>query len=206
MKKKILIVFLICCMLLGVASPAMAAETVTKFDVSTLDYADIPFPDDRHAYDYFVVYANPLTDETLDNCSVYCLSTNQELVGYENNFLRGSSAAHSRYHLVYTIPDDNSSPYYSWYWEYTGNSNVFLGHGNTLLYSSYTIYDALGDVYFPPVPPLLTLVVELVEAQGQILLQKVVGTIQILLPYGISCLALLISLPLLLKVLRRFLV
>ena len=93
-------------------------------------------------------------------------------------------------------------------WTDIGGFTVGAAIGNKVYYFSNPvegnslIYDTDGLVFFSP-PLLLDL--GILEVKMSPLLNQAVGMIQTLLPYGISCLALLISLPLLLKVLRRFL-
>lgn len=187
MKKKFLIVFLICCMMFGVASPAFAHE-----------YPQLPSVPVTAERPYYIV-CDPF-DMGADQVCCYTFSSSDMVRNSETGKVSlNYSGAFGYYVLV------ESTSGYSWqrYADIT-NRNFYLYNDSVILEKNFIIYNDDGTI-FPPVPPLLTLVAELVETQGQILQAEVVGAMMTLLPFGISCLALLITLPLLLKVLRRFL-
>lgn len=220
MKKKILLVFLICCMLLGVASPAMAAEVIEKpSDIPLPTYADVlnaydsedyenlPFTD----YDYIVYY---LDYENAWYCKVLFENSSNFYLYDDSRFLVSD----------YTDPWDLLTilKYNNGVWSYYGVSTLGTGsitidgvlYGNmnitssaSVAYSTKTIYYFGSDEVFmqAPLPDPGELVVELTKNQVKILALDLDGNLKILVPFGISCLVLLISLLLLLKVLRRFL-
>lgn len=188
MKKKILVVFLICCMFLGVASPAFAADSLP------------PLPSLRDGG--YIIGTERLSGDlvflTWDSfIKVYYDTDGGVLV------FNGDDPNNGRYTVsTRTLSDDGS--------EWANASSFKLGGsiGDKTYYftnpvdGNVLIKDQNGLVFFSA-PLLLNL--GIMEVKMSPLANQVVGMIQTLLPYGISCLALLISLPLLSKVLRRFL-
>ena len=87
------------------------------------------------------------------------------------------------------------------YWNVTveNSDNLVL---NSIVYSNYDIYDSDNKLFFQKPPGLLQ---RLLNPVQQRVGEKVVGDMAILTVCGIGCLALLISLPVLLKTLHKFL-
>ena len=223
MKKKILIVFLICCMLLGVPSAAMAAG--------------VPSPNDD--WEHYLIFANnssiPFSSHCEDCASAeyaalvyYCVDKDYENLEPIYFSLDENGAITSIYLPQYSDPSYSFS--FRWFFYYstdtytgwglhttsTGSSSTSSVDGylirsfdNPILISS--IFDSSNsdfliygtDENFPPAPPLVNLTEELIQKTPEAL--DLDGKLKILVPFGISCLALLISLLLLLRVLRRFL-
>ena len=215
MKKKILIVFLICCMLFGVASPAMAADVP-------------PIPEEwiENGYSYFVfnfhspsaiVYYGTSLDPYLiyyeEGTKTYCgagflCDDESDLQGY--------------YAFVSYVPSSQS--WQALYFKdlstksvVSGQVSVYGASSSTssnpdpaplftpgILYVGYSEYPSDSDwSVFRVAPPLVDLTEELIQMTPEAL--DLDGKMKILVLFGIGCLALLLSLPLLLKVLRRFL-
>lgn len=230
MKKKILIVFLICCMLFGVASPAMAADFYPDPPIDDSNgyfYSDIvmfPSGSNYSGSDYLCfymfyqdMYLDYMPDKSLyvelnndgDVIAVYFpLPTNITVdnissVNVNNGFrLRYWNEESSKWSSL-------SSYALTTYSYVDGYLRVDKFHPSidTLVFNEY-ISDSSIKIYgtdenFPPAPPLVNLTEELIQKTPEAL--DLDGKLKILVPFGISCLALLISLPLLLKVLRRFL-
>lgn len=188
MKKKILIVFLICCMFLGVASPALAADSLP------------PLPTLRDGG--YIIGSNRISGDT-----VFLTWDSFITVYYDTDDLtltfNGDDPNNGRYYIsIYTLSDDGLN------WGNASSITVGGSIGNKT-YSfinpvdgNVLIKDQNGLVFFSA-PLLLNL--GIMEVKMSPLANQVVGMIQTLLPYGISCLALLISLPLLSNLLRKFL-
>lgn len=248
MKKKILIVFLICCMFFGVASPAMAAndyqyytglydghyvwlgETSTSVmqhypsivyakDVGGLLGFQVqltcPASDVSSPVKFDSFYSNSSSDISLyiDITGFESVNFNHRFTYYypynnDKGFAQGVTSLGSfskvsvddKTYLRCVLPDISSnSPGFSPIYTLSTSDLTFIGSCSSVyVWDNGSTNQILGEL-----PPQM---MELGITQIQVTTgQQVVGMIQTLLPYGISCLALLITLPLLLKVLRRFL-
>lgn len=92
---------------------------------------------------------------------------------------------------------------------YTGEvfEDINLNHKATIYESTKdVVYDTdWAQVFFPQTLPLLVTTMKLVAVETPIVGAEVLKTMKIILLCGVGCLALLITLPLLARVLRRFL-
>jgi len=228
MKKKILVVFLVCCMLLGVPSVAMAAD-IPAFE-SDFDYfileGNFPHPNNSsweypdHTYlavefsDYSKESSSGLIpflhiDDNGDISSICILNDRGQAV-------RVSVTAYTYYNSswhgdFYSYSNSTSSGDFFVSLKFASPfavSSILDTYSTVPLYSGH--YNSSDDilenfVVFPQAPPdpMVTLAEQMMEKTPEAL--DLDGKMMILVPFGISCLALLISLPLLLKVLRRFL-
>lgn len=237
MKKKVLIVFLICCMLLGVASPAFASEVdIYSFSTPGLSSDGSVL---NHYPNIFVSKSNPgigmmvqLIDRSspindplhfpvyYDNTQENVLSIYVDVTGHVDSY---SSYGSLFYYDVYMSNGKVRGASVSADTDVVtvGNSSFFRLNFNTsneyvslvstldsselrsVLGSCYVWDNGPTEIILGELPPqMMDLGVTMVEVPVG---QQAVGMMKTLLPYGISCLALLISLLLLLKVLRRFL-
>lgn len=225
MKKKILIVFLICCMLFGVASPAMAADFYPEPPSSSKTYRlyfIIPSGsniDDSLTYPYLCIQVS--SDDPIPDKSFYLnLNDNGDVdtiyfpipdpvSAFKINIYEwnsSDSAWYSYKSVSVTNNFDTNPDIIDGYFKYSLTDRF---PNNVLSFDSYTsnfnsplkIYGT--DENFPPAPPLVNLTEELIQMTPGAL--DLDGKMMILAPFGISCLALLISLPLLSNLLRRFL-
>lgn len=238
MKKKILILFLICCMMFSIASPAMAAEeTFPSFTPSNegVDYyifkgTHTTSLDEYPNHEYVAV-------ETFDYGRTYDFDYVHYIAFENGEFSRfiftnpdGSTSGRSRYILY--IYDGNSwkvaisgsgSP--SGFTDngtninhqyFVSSSNVtfdYLCDSSEAIYYAYrtpnlngydNYYDLTSTVFRQAPPdPMVILAEQMMKKTPEAL--DLPGKMMTLAPFGISCLALLISLPILSKVLRRFL-
>lgn len=248
MKKKILIVFLICCMLFGVASPAFALSGVLPppdnpdydsyiivryFKSSESNYYLRCFAYDSSVWNFYIDesaytedglihlrwYSIPFSDASVSVSPLYVsnpiLYSNYDSSSSNNGW--GSwRISENRYGKDVSLANWDSSNYYlrgnysfayisdfiSHDCDFISTNDIYIG---SLVESVTGSLVFQGLSVFPPAPPdpMVTLAEQMMEMTPEAL--DLDGKLKILVPFGISCLALLISLPLLLKVLRRFL-
>lgn len=209
MKKKLLIVFLICCMFFGVASPAFA---MTLPSVVT---DDCPSP--LAAWDNYLiinVYSGsdnpPRHAFVYDNCNLFL--GNQKSDSYKTTYIYPVDL--NTFSSVKLYQYDYSSSEWNYSRDFTLEEGDYLvsihAARETLGYCSPFYYgDDVNDssnwsVFTPP--PLTLEQVTVAQMKGaQQILQVLDGNLRILVPFGVGLLALLTVLVLLSKVLRRFL-
>lgn len=188
--KKYLSIFLVCFLLFSFASPAFASN-----------YPDLP---SYVSGDYYVIGQNPI------NLKTYLVfwNPNDPITYYQKSnelIFNGDDPDNGRYSIsVYTLLTGDDGNYWGDAYGITvggaiGNKSVYI---NPIYEGNVLIYNQDGTVFFSP-PQLLQ--VGLLEVEMTPLVEQVAGTMMTLIPYGVLCLALLVSLPLLLKVFRKFL-
>lgn len=230
MKKKFLILFLICCMMFFIASPVFAADLPdpdSSWDKYIIVHAQHPdFPDS----DFFAIQVKTASSDLSNYRFNFLFNDLNEIIGIYLTRTTNDNAQQLNY-FVYSYIDG------SWVKERSGthgvstlDSRASIGAfgSSTPLSSALSAYDVNSsspvyvmnyvfnsdtgkyeviytDSVFPLAPPdpMVTLAEQMMEKTPEAL--DLDGKLKILVPFGISCLALLISLPLLLKVLRRFL-
>jgi len=199
-------------MLLGVASPAMAADSLTpNSDWSayfifpgTCDNYSSSYP---HSYLAFAIYSSPGSSFSVDvdaNGNVVNLYAHMPerkavyLCGYVQQSDGSYKWTQFKNHS-FSRPFVEGSDIY----QISSTSTPIISQIHDVIAWSSPIKIYGTDEVFPPAPPLVNLTEELIQMTPGAL--DLDGKMKILVPFGISCLALLISLPLLLKVSRRFL-
>ena len=200
-------------MLLGVASPAMAFSPSPREDWNSYVIVDgsVPYYVSSYSHSYFCYASSSLDSSNFyfdfsdegDLNSIYVARPSVPSVNYSLYlYVLGSDGNYSWIQVSTVTARSNSSDSFILL---NASENLHTLLFNSIVSSSHPVYLYGSDEVFFPAPPdpMVTLAEQMMEKTPEAL--DLDGKMKILVPFGISCLALLISLPLLLKVLRRFL-
>lgn len=198
-KKYIVVALAVLCVVVSscVSAFALSDEYASK-DFYKSDYiqsflkSDTHFNEQISKYKYFVVKANYVSARDAYFISVFF--TDDNVLYYRSGGIEG----HCSYLLSYVFSETDNCYYYS---DSSEMNFMNMNYTDDLLLSNVDfIYD--NKVFFQRPLTLLERLLNPVQSQMG---EKVVADMAILTVCGVACLALLISLPVLLKVFHKFL-